>query len=160
MPCSSPRARAGPRRRTERQLVVRGRIVGLRPVAERATEVPSYPQERVENPQVRVENAAEMGNTGTRVRPEETVGAPGARTRVLCSTSPRDAFASKRHDLPMRRWISVLDWLPHSMQNLYGGESIAIDPSNPRNVYFAGGMYNWWRGGPWDVDLRFAAVER
>ena len=37
------------------------------------------------------------------------------------------------------------------MQNLYGGESIAIDPSNPRNVYFDGGMFDWWRGGPWDV---------
>ena len=37
------------------------------------------------------------------------------------------------------------------MQNLYGGESIAIDPSNPRNVYFAGGMFDWWPGGPWDV---------
>ena len=31
------------------------------------------------------------------------------------------------------------------MQNLYGGESIAMDPSNPRNVYFAGGCLVAWR---------------
>ena len=54
-------------------------------------------------------------------------------------------------DAAGERWIPLLDWLPHSMQNLYGGESIAIDPSNPRNVYFAGGMFDWWPGGPWDV---------
>jgi hypothetical protein len=62
-----------------------------------------------------------------------------------------DVGGCYRWDAAGERWIPLLDWLPHSMQNLYGGESIAIDPSNPRNVYFAGGMFDWWRGGPWDV---------
>ena len=50
-----------------------------------------------------------------------------------------DVGGCYRWDAAGERWIPLLDWLPHSMQNLYGGESIAIDPSNPRNVYFAGG---------------------
>jgi xyloglucan-specific exo-beta-1,4-glucanase len=62
-----------------------------------------------------------------------------------------DVGGCYRWDAAGERWIPLLDWLPHSMQNLYGGESIAIDPSNPNNVYFAGGMFDWWRGGPWDV---------
>ena len=62
-----------------------------------------------------------------------------------------DVGGCYRWDAAGERWIPLLDWLPHSMQNLYGGESSAIDPSNPRNVSFAGGMFDWWRGGPWDV---------
>src|SRR5262249_49149380 len=62
-----------------------------------------------------------------------------------------DVGGCYRWDAAAERWIPLLDWLPHSMQNLYGGESIAIDPTNPNIVYFAGGMFKWWRGGPWDV---------
>lgn len=62
-----------------------------------------------------------------------------------------DVGGCYRWDAANQRWIPLLDWLPLSQQNLFGGESIAIDPSNPNRVYFAAGMYNWWRGGPWDV---------
>ncbi|MCP3471634.1 hypothetical protein NLM33_14995 [Bradyrhizobium sp. CCGUVB1N3] len=62
-----------------------------------------------------------------------------------------DVGGCYRWDAANQRWIPLLDWLPLSQENLFGGESIAIDPSNPNNVYFAAGMFNWWRGGPWDV---------
>ncbi|WP_370152489.1 WD40/YVTN/BNR-like repeat-containing protein [Bradyrhizobium japonicum] len=62
-----------------------------------------------------------------------------------------DVGGCYRWDAANQRWIPLLDWLPLSHENLFGGESIAIDPSNPNNVYFAAGMFNWWRDGPWDV---------
>ena len=78
----------------------------------------------------------------------QRAAAPIRRTAsAFCPPTSR----RNRWDAAGERWILLLDWLPHSMQNLYGGESIAIDPSNPRNVYFAGGMFDWWPGGPWDV---------
>lgn len=62
-----------------------------------------------------------------------------------------DVGGCYRWDAANQRWIPLLDWVPLSHQNLFGGEGIAIDPSNPNNVYFAAGMFNYWRGGPWDV---------
>ena len=62
-----------------------------------------------------------------------------------------DVGGCYRWDAAKQQWIPLLDSLPLSLENLYGGESIAIDPSNPNNVYFAAGMFNWWPGGPWDV---------
>src|SRR5579862_2998317 len=62
-----------------------------------------------------------------------------------------DVGGCYRWDPVGQRWIPLLDWLPHSLENFYGGESIAIDPSNPKIVYFAAGMFDWWPGGPWDM---------
>src|SRR5882724_9613661 len=46
-----------------------------------------------------------------------------------------DVGGCYRWDAANQRWIPLLDWLPLSHANLFGGESIAIDPSNPNNVY-------------------------
>ena len=62
-----------------------------------------------------------------------------------------DVGGCYRWDAAGRQWLPLLDWLPLSQENLYGGESIAIDPSNPDNLYFAAGTFDWWPGGPWDV---------
>lgn len=38
------------------------------------------------------------------------------------------------------RWIPITDWIPIAEANLYGIESIAIDPSDPDVVYLAAGQ--------------------
>lgn len=39
------------------------------------------------------------------------------------------------------RWEPMLDWVPYEDRNLMGVESIAVDPSNPNQVYLACGTY-------------------
>jgi xyloglucan-specific exo-beta-1,4-glucanase len=43
-------------------------------------------------------------------------------------------------------WIPLTDHFPFAKHNYYGGEALALDPSNPNIVYIAAGKYtaDWW----------------
>ncbi|MDP4099078.1 hypothetical protein OIN60_20330 [Paenibacillus sp. P96] len=60
-----------------------------------------------------------------------------------------------RWDEPNRRWIHLSGWANRSNVNLYGGESLALDPSDPEIVYAALGKYDYWT--PSDI---FKSVDR
>ncbi len=43
------------------------------------------------------------------------------------------------------KWIQLMNWVPGDNWNWTGGESMAIDPSDPNKLYLAGGTYtNSW----------------
>ena len=43
------------------------------------------------------------------------------------------------------KWIQLLNWVPSDKWSWTGGESVAIDPSDPNKLYIAGGTYtNSW----------------
>ena len=52
-----------------------------------------------------------------------------------------DVGGAYRWDPSSRKWIPLTDWLDASEQNLYGIDSIALDPSDPERVYLAAGTY-------------------
>jgi len=58
-----------------------------------------------------------------------------------------DVGGAFRWDLVHQRWIPLLDWIDWTQDNLYGVESLAIDPGDisGNTVYVALGMYdiNW-----------------
>ena len=52
-----------------------------------------------------------------------------------------------RWNTKTKRWIPLLDWLPPEDWNLYGAESIGLDPTDANRVYVAAGTYtNDWAG--------------
>lgn len=81
-----------------------------------------------------------------------------------------DVGGCYRWDAKASRWIPLTDAFPPSQSNWYGGESIAIDPSDPNVVYMAAGKYSGGkppgtifkstdRGSTWTklpVDLKMA----
>lgn len=52
-----------------------------------------------------------------------------------------DMGGAYRWDDRVKRWISLLDWIPYDDLNLVGVESIAVDPHDPDRVYLACGTY-------------------
>jgi hypothetical protein len=61
---------------------------------------------------------------------------PGVDNLAYARTDNGGAF---RWDESGQRWIPLTDWIPLSQSNLFGVESIAIDPSDPDIVYLAAG---------------------
>jgi len=52
-----------------------------------------------------------------------------------------DVGGAYRMDASSKRWVPLLDWAGQSDWNLYGVESVACDPVDPRRVYLAAGTY-------------------
>jgi hypothetical protein len=48
-----------------------------------------------------------------------------------------------RWDAVKNTWVSITDSLPYEHGNWQGVESLALDPSNPNNLYIAAGAFNW-----------------
>lgn len=58
-----------------------------------------------------------------------------------------DIGGAYRLDTKAKRWIPLQDWLGREDWNLYGTESIALDPTDPKKLYLAVGTYtNDWAG--------------
>ena len=58
-----------------------------------------------------------------------------------------DIGGAYRWNAVTRRWIPLQDWLKRDDWNLYGVESIGLDPSDPKKLYLAVGTYtNSWGG--------------
>ncbi|HWD40954.1 MAG TPA: xyloglucanase [Fimbriimonas sp.] len=56
-----------------------------------------------------------------------------------------DIGGAYRWDDHRQRWIPLLDWLTKPDWNLYGIESIGLDPSDPKRLFLACGTYtNQW----------------
>jgi hypothetical protein len=56
-----------------------------------------------------------------------------------------DIGGAYRFDQDKDRWVPLLDWVDYPNWNLFGVESIAIDPVDPQRVYLAVGTYtNEW----------------
>ena len=58
-----------------------------------------------------------------------------------------DIGGAYRWEPATRRWTPLQDWLEKKDWNLYGTESVGLDPSDPRRLYLAVGTYtNDWAG--------------
>lgn len=79
-----------------------------------------------------------------------------------------DIGGAYRWDSQTKRWIPLQDWLTRPDWNLYGVESLAVDPNDPNRIYIAAGTYtnDWGHNGAilrsadlgktWDrIDLPF-----
>jgi photosystem II stability/assembly factor-like uncharacterized protein len=72
------------------------------------------------------------------------VAHPSRRGVVYCRTDIGGAY---RLDPRTQRWIPLQDWLTQKDWNLYGAESIGLDPQDADRVYLAVGTYtNEWGG--------------
>jgi photosystem II stability/assembly factor-like uncharacterized protein len=70
--------------------------------------------------------------TGIIVHPRER-GLMYART---------DVGGAYRWDSPAQKWVPITDWIGAADDNLFGIESIALDPRDPSRVYLAAGTYS------------------
>ena len=58
-----------------------------------------------------------------------------------------DIGGAYRWDPKTKRWVQLLDWIQRPDWNLYGVESIGLDPTDPKRLYLALGTYtNSWAG--------------
>ncbi len=76
------------------------------------------------------------------------IGGGGFITGIIFNPSEKglvylrtDVGGAYRFDSPSRRWVPLLDWANQTDWNLYGVESLASDPIEPRRVYVAAGTY-------------------
>lgn len=90
---------------------------------------------------------------------------PKAKDVVYARTDIGGAY---RWNPVTARWVPIQDFIKRSDWNLYGAESVALDPNDPNRVYIAAGTYtNEWggngailrsrnKGDTWDrIDLPF-----
>ncbi len=69
---------------------------------------------------------------------------PKQKGLAYCRTDIGGAY---RWDSREKHWIPLQDWLTKPDWNLYGIESIGLDPSDPKRLYLACGTYtNDWAG--------------
>src|SRR4051812_29397146 len=70
---------------------------------------------------------------------------PKAKGVIYARTDIGGAY---RWDEANRRWIPITDWINAADWNYTGIESLAVDPSDPNKVFFAGGSYTseWAKG--------------
>ncbi|MFD2332580.1 sugar-binding protein [Cohnella sp. GCM10020058] len=61
-----------------------------------------------------------------------------------------DVGGAYRWDAVNHKWIQLMNKVPREQSNLYGIDSIAIDPSDSNVVYVAAGKYDW-AGSPSDI---------
>jgi len=81
------------------------------------------------------------------------IGGGGYVTDVYCHPSQKDLVYIRtdvggfyRWDAPAARWIPLTDTFGRDRSNYYGGEGLALDPTDPRVVYIAAGKYEWAAG--------------
>jgi photosystem II stability/assembly factor-like uncharacterized protein len=77
-----------------------------------------------------------------------TIGGGGFVTGIIFNPTEQglvyvrtDVGGAYRRDSRSRQWIPLLDWANQTDWNLYGVESLASDPVEPRRVYIAAGTY-------------------
>lgn len=71
---------------------------------------------------------------------------PGQRDLVYIRT---DVGGFYRWNSALPGWTPLTDMFDAGRSNYYGGEGLALDPSDPRTVYIAAGKYEW--AGPGTV---------
>ncbi len=78
------------------------------------------------------------------------IGGGGYVTDVYCHPKQKDLIYIRtdvggfyRWDAPASRWIPITDGFGRDQSNFYGGEGLALDPSDPKIVYIAAGKYEW-----------------
>jgi photosystem II stability/assembly factor-like uncharacterized protein len=76
------------------------------------------------------------------------IGGGGFVTGIIFSPAEKglvyvrtDVGGAYRMDASSKRWVPLLDWAGQTDWNLYGVESLASDPLDPRRVYIAAGTY-------------------
>ncbi len=98
---------------------------------------------------------AEINSTPYTWRNVEIVGG-GFVSGIITHPRAKDVVYARtdiggvyRLDPATRRWIPIEDWITRPDWNLYGAESVAIDPSDPQRVYIAAGTYTneWGQNG-------------
>jgi photosystem II stability/assembly factor-like uncharacterized protein len=82
-----------------------------------------------------------------------TIGGGGYVLDVYCHPKQKDLVYIRtdvggfyRWDAKTPGWIPLTDMFDADHANYYGGEGMALDPSDPKIVYIAAGMYDWSRG--------------
>jgi xyloglucan-specific exo-beta-1,4-glucanase len=78
------------------------------------------------------------------------IGGGGYVLDVYCQPQQRnlvyirtDVGGFFRWDAKNLRWIPLTDMFTEAQDNFYGGEGMALDPTNPNIVYIAAGKYTW-----------------
>ena len=78
------------------------------------------------------------------------IGGGGYVTDIYCHPRQKDLVYIRtdvggfyRWDAPASRWVPLTDWVGRDQSNYYGGEGLALDPSDPKVVYIAAGEYEW-----------------
>ena len=78
------------------------------------------------------------------------IGGGGYVTDVYCHLMQKDLVYLRtdvggffRWDAPASRWIPIADGFGRDRSNFYGGEGLALDPTDPKIVYIAAGKYEW-----------------
>jgi len=82
------------------------------------------------------------------------IGGGGYVLDVYCHPKKRDLVYIRtdvggfyRWDATGTRWIPLTDQFSSEQSNYYGGEGLALDPSDPNIVYIAAGKYTWDKPG-------------
>ncbi len=78
------------------------------------------------------------------------IGGGGYVLDVYCHPKQKDLVYIRtdvggfyRWDANESRWIPLTDQFTRAQSNYYGGEGLALDPSDPKIVYIAAGKYEW-----------------
>ena len=77
-----------------------------------------------------------------------TIGGGGFVTGIIFNPTEKglvyvrtDVGGAYRRDTRSSEWVPLLDWVNQTDWNLFGVESLASDPVDPRRVYIAAGTY-------------------
>ena len=65
---------------------------------------------------------------------------PGEQGLMYARTDVGGAY---RWESSQQQWVPITDWIGVTDDNLFGIESIAVDPRDPNRVYLAAGTYSW-----------------
>jgi photosystem II stability/assembly factor-like uncharacterized protein len=71
-----------------------------------------------------------------------------------------DVGGAYRWDSPAQKWVPITDWIGAADDNLFGIESIALDPNDPNRVYLAAGTYRWHNAAILRSDDRGGTFQR
>jgi len=71
-----------------------------------------------------------------------------------------DVGGAYRWDSPGQKWVPITDWISAVDDNLFGIESIAVDPRDANRLYLAAGTYEWGRAAILRSDDRGRTFQR